>query len=100
MKYSKAQLNAISKSYSERNKRDQERELDERGLRDIWTHQTIYKSLRAFLLAGDERLAECKESAIIALSDKLAFWDRLGQTTHDGYNECKNALGRIMQEAL
>lgn len=56
MKYTKSQLNAISRSYSERNRKAQTQQLEERNLSAVWEHQNIYKSLPAFLNAKPCRL--------------------------------------------
>lgn len=97
--YSKAQLNAISRAISEKREKERQVEIDERGLRDVWEYQTVYKRSWTFLNASDEKLQECKERAIDYLVEMIRFWDERKQTNHDRYIRYSEALKRLRGEA-
>lgn len=55
MKYSKSQLNAISRSYSLKAKKEREQQAKEAGVDVVFKYGT-YKRLDALLRASDEKL--------------------------------------------
>lgn len=62
-KYSKAQLNAISRNYAKKNEEARQKELDARGLRLVFEYGS-YKKLHAFLNAKPEKIEREKQIAI------------------------------------
>ena len=71
-RYTQAQLNAISRYYTEKRRREWEQKAEEYGILKAFNNQKQYKTIRGYVLAYERKTAETqeKEAASIPKHDE------------------------------
>lgn len=59
--YTQAQLNAISRYYTEKRRREWEQKAEEYGILKAFNKQKQYKTIRGYVLAYERKTAETQE---------------------------------------
>lgn len=65
--YTKAQLNAISRYYTEKRRREWERWAAEYGILKDFHKQSKYKTIRGYVLAYERKTAETQEKEAVSV---------------------------------